>query len=275
MLQTKLLNYSVVLLLGLGLLAVGCDDFGSSSGSGMGTLEVRMHDAPIDSADEVNVTVDRVEINNEESEEGWMTISEPQQTYNLLDLTNGAYVVLGDTTLEAGTYQQIRLILADSGHTVVIDGETHDMMVPSGSQTGVKLNVNAEIQEDITYTLMLDFDARRSVVKRGHGQASPGYLLKPVIMASNQAETGNIDGTVSPVEAEPAVHAIADGDTLASTYADTSDGYFKLIGLEAGSYTVSLNPTDTTYAAKDTSAVEVTVGETNELGTIELEEETE
>ncbi|MDR8390297.1 DUF4382 domain-containing protein [Aliifodinibius sp. S!AR15-10] len=269
MVTRKLQHYLIVLLLGVGLLAAGCNNSGSDVG--MGTLEVRMHDAPAN-YDAVNVFVERVEINAEQDTAGWMTISEPQQSYNLLELTNGAYTVLGDTTLEAGTYNQIRLILSREGHSVVVDGEEKSMFVPSGAQTGIKLNVNAEIQEDITYTLLLDFDASRSVVKRGNGQANPGYLLKPVIHASNQAVTGNIDGTVSPVDAEPVVYAIADSDTLASTYADTTDGYFKLIGLEEGSYTVSINPTNEDYSIKDTTDVGVTVGETNELGTIELEQ---
>ncbi len=86
------------------------------------------------------------------------------------------------------------------------------------------------------------------------------------------AVTGNIEGTVNPVEAAPVVYAIADDDTVASTYANEEDGYFNLIGLEEGAYTVSVNPTNESYAVKDTAGVEVTVGETNELGTIELEQ---
>ncbi|MDX1637585.1 MAG: DUF4382 domain-containing protein [Balneolaceae bacterium] len=271
MLQTRLLRYAIVLLLGIGFLTAACDNGGTGADSNLGTLEVRLHDAPA-SYDAVNVYVERVEINREESDEGWMTISEPRQTYNLLELTNGAYAVLGDTTLEAGTYNQIRLILSSDGHSVVIDGQEKSMKVPSGSNTGIKLNVNAEIEEDLQYTLLLDFDASRSVVKRGRGQANPEYLLKPVISASNQAVTGNIDGTVSPAEAEPVVYALSNQDTLATTYADTTDGYFKLIGLEEGSYTVSIEPTNENYASTDTSGVTVTVGETSNLGTIELEQ---
>ncbi|MDZ7693354.1 MAG: DUF4382 domain-containing protein [Balneolaceae bacterium] len=243
----------------------------------MGTFEVRMTDAPAD-YDEVNVHIESVEVNRDESGEdeadgeGWMTISEPNQTYNLLELTNGAYTVLGETSLEAGTYHQIRLILSEAGHSVVVNGEQHDMFVPSGAQTGVKLNVDAQIEEDITYTLLLDFDASRSVVKRGQGAGFQGFLLKPVIQASNLAVTGNIDGTVSPVEAAPVVYAIAGEDTVASTYANEEDGYFKLIGLEEGSYTVSINPTNEDFVKKDTSNIAVSVGETNEIGTVKLEQ---
>ena len=246
---------------------------GTDNDTSMGSLQIRMHDAPIDSADQVNVSVRQVEINENGSQDGWSVISSPDQTYNLLDLTNGAYEVLGDTTLPTGTYQQIRLVLNETGHSVVVDGQTYDMKVPSGSQTGVKLNVNAKIEENIEYVLLLDFDAGRSVVQAGNSQSDAKYLLQPVIRAKNEAVTGAIAGTVNPTEAQPVVYAIQNSDTLATTIADTSNGEFQLIGLDEGSYDVSVNPRNDDYQTSDTTGVQVTVGETNDLGTIELPQE--
>ncbi|MDZ7807001.1 MAG: DUF4382 domain-containing protein [Gracilimonas sp.] len=163
-------------------------------------------------------------------------------------------------------------MLSRDGHSVVTDGVVHDMFIPSGAETGIKLNVNAEIQPDITYTMLLDFDASRSVVVTGTEVSGENYILKPVIKATNQAITGNIEGTVSPADAKPVVYAIANGDTLSSTFADTTSGNFRLIGLEEGSYTVSVDPTNTNYIAKDTLGVTVTVDETNDIGTLELEQ---
>lgn len=241
----------------------GCGLFNDA---GTGTMEVRLHDAPAD-YDAVNVFIESVEVNRVGDPDGWVSISQPQQSYNLLELANGAYAVLGEQELEAGTYHQIRLILSRDGHSVVIDSTEHPMTVPSGAQTGIKLEVNAEIEEDIQYTLLLDFDAARSVVQAGQ---TGNYLLQPVIRANNEATTGNIAGTVSPADAQPIVYAIAGSDTLTSTYADTTDGYFKLIGLESGSYTVSIDPRNTNYQEKNLTDVQVTVGETNDLGTIQL-----
>lgn len=242
---------------------------GTDSDSSMGSLEVRMYDAPIDSADEVNVSVKQVEINKGSSEDGWSVISSPNETYNLLNLTNGAYTVLGDTTLPTGTYQQIRLVLNESGHNVVIDGEPYELKIPSGAQTGIKLNVDAQIEENITYELLLDFDASRSVKETGNSQAND-YILRPVIKATNNAVTGAVAGVVDPAEAEPLVHAIQGSDTLSTTIADTANGEFELIGLKEGSYDISINPRNDDYETTDTTGVEVTVGETNDLGTIEV-----
>lgn len=271
MTHQKIFGILGAIVLSLSMILVGCDgsDTGMGTSGETGTMEVQLHDAP-NNYEKVNVFIERVEVNNADTDTGWVEISSPQQTYDLLELTNGATEVLGSKELPAGTYEQIRLILSSDGHSVVVDGEERSMFVPSGAQTGIKLNVNAEIEPDITYTLLLDFDASRSVVERGNEQSGVDYLLKPVISASNEAETGNIAGVVDPADAEPFVYAIADSDTLSSTKADTSDGSFKLIGLEDGTYTVSVDPTNDNYQSKDTTGVEVTVGETNDIGTIEL-----
>lgn len=260
-------SLKMTLVIGSALFLASC---GTGSNPQMGSLQIRLHDAPIDSADAVNVSIKQVEVNKDGTPDGWSVISTPDQTYNLLDLANGAYEVLGDTTLEAGTYQQIRLILNDTGNNLVVGDQTYDLKVPSGSQTGIKLNVNAEIRDGIQYVLLLDFDASRSVVHAGNAQGGNKYLLKPVIKATNQAVTGNIAGVASPAESKPVVYAIADSDTLATTVADTTDGSFMLVGLKEGTYTVSLDPRNDSYQTKDTTGVMVTVDETNDLGTIQL-----
>ncbi len=266
MLQQRITGTLVAILVAIPLIFVGCDPAASGE---TGTMKVMLHDNPAD-YDEVNVFIEGVEVNNAEDDTGWVEIGTPQETFDLLELTNGAMEELGTEELEAGTYEQIRLILGSDGHSVVIDSVEHDLKVPSGAQTGIKLNINAEIEPDITYTILLDFDAHRSVVKAGNEQSGVQYLLKPVISATNQAVTGNIAGVVDPAEAEPVVYAIAGSDTLTSTQADTSDGSFTLVGLEAGTYTVSIDPTNDTYQSQDTTGVDVTVGETNDIGTITL-----
>ena len=251
----------------LGMIAfTGCS---TDSTPSQGSFQVLMHDAPAD-YDEVNIFVERVDVNNTTGDQGWQTISEPNEMFNLLELTNGAFAVLADTELEVGTYRQIRLVVSRDQNTVVIDGVEHGLFVPSGDQTGVKLNVDAEIREGITYTLLLDFDALRSVVKTG-ASPTPGYILKPVIRATNQALTGNIGGVVEPFEARAVVYAIAGSDTLSTTFADEENGEFLLVGLEEGSYTVSVEAREDGFSGALREDVVVELDETTDLGTIELE----
>lgn len=253
--------------LALGMLFMaGCS---LDSNPGMGTLQVKMHDAPAN-YDEVNIFIERVDVNNTTGDQGWVTISEPNQSYDLLELTNGTFVVLADAELEVGTYPQIRLVVSRDANTVVIDGESFGLFVPSGAETGVKLNVNAEIREGITYTLLLDFDALRSVVKTGQAP-NPGYILQPVIRATNEALTGNIGGVVEPFDVNAVVYAIAGEDTLSTTFPNEENGEFLLVGLEEGSYTVSAVADG--YTSTHLEDVEVTLNETNDVGTIVLEDE--
>lgn len=242
--------------------------------TGTGTLKVLLHDAPAD-YEAVNIFVERVEINNTEGDEGWQVISEPNQSYDILQLTNGNFELLADVELEPGIYPQIRLIVSRDENSVVVDGETRGLFIPSGAQTGVKINVDAEIREGIEYTILLDFDAERSVVKTGQAPF-PGFLLKPVIRASNRAETGNIAGVVTPFDARAAVFAIVgfntpEADTLSTTYADETNGEFMLVGLEEGSYTVSVEAREEGYEPKILDDVSVEVDETTDVGTVELD----
>jgi len=263
----SIFNKTLAVILAIGMVAfAGCS---IDSTPGMGTLEVKLHDAPAD-FDEVNIFIERVEVNNTTNEEeGWQVISEPNQQYNLLELTNGVFEVIGETELEEGFYPHIRLILSRDNNNVVVDGEVHDLFIPSGAQTGVKLNVDAEIEEGFTYTLLLDFDALRSVHKTGQSPVLD-YILKPVIRATNEAVTGNIGGVVNPIEARAAVFAIAGEDTLSSTYANEESGEFLLVGLEDGTYDVSVEPREDGFGSEYLEDVEVTVGETTDLETIEL-----
>ena len=251
------------------LFAWGCD-ISPDAGTGTGTMQVKMHDNPAH-YDEVNVSVERVEVNRSEGDQGWQTISEPNEVYNILELVNGEFAVLADAELETGTYQQIRLIL-DDNNSIVIDGESFPLTVPSGAQTGLKLNINAEIEEGVVYTLLLDFDADRSVVKRG---MQDHYNLRPVIRATAEAESGNIGGTVN---AESTIRAIldagtAEADTVSTTFSDSETGEFLLVGLEENSYTVNFEPADEeAYEGTEIDDVEVILGETTDLGEIELAE---
>lgn len=261
---------TVFLTLGLFFVA-GCDNGVMNETPGFGTLEVRLHDAPVD-FEEVNIFVDRVEVNREEDEEGWIEHSEPAQYYNLLELVNGNYENLGVSELEAGTYHQIRLILGDDNY-VVIDGESHELTTPSAQQSGLKLVINKEIREGEEYVLQLDFDAARSIVVTGPPQNPGKYILKPVIRASSVSEDGNITGTVLPLDARPAVYAISGPDTLTSTFSDLETGEFELVGLSEGSYTVSFEPREDGFEGAELENVEVEPGETTDVGEIELDTE--
>jgi hypothetical protein len=104
----------------------------------------------------------------------WLTIVDEPATYDLLELQNGVTAALGAAEIPAGQYTQIRLIVSSAA--VVVDGETHELSIPSGGQTGLKLNYDFDLSGGGDYAIVLDFDAHQSVKKAGKQ-----YLLTPVI----------------------------------------------------------------------------------------------
>ncbi|TVQ70532.1 MAG: DUF4382 domain-containing protein [Balneolaceae bacterium] len=233
-----------------------------------GTLRVVMHDNPGE-FQEVWIEVLRVEVNNLDDEDnGWQVIGEPGEQYDLLTLVNGNQALLADTELEAGTYRQIRLILGNNNY-VVVNGDTYGLKTPSAQQTGVKLNIDAEIQPGITYTLGLDFDVNKSIVKRGNAPVPDPYLLKPVIRAYAQAATGIISGVVDPYVEGTMVSTEVEDETV-STFVEEETGAFKLVGLPAGVYDIVVDA-GVDYEPFTVEDIEVKAGETTDVGVIELE----
>lgn len=180
-----------------------------STNPGIGTLSVRMTDAPFpfDSVATVNAWIVRVDArvtasdsaavaaNTDEGSKtsgGWTTIATPNQSYELLALRNGISTFLGDNELTAGTYSGFRLILDPSKSNVtlkngtVLDGANGKIVFPSGAQTGIKINLTSPVTivANDTTQMLVDFDVGNSFVMRGNSIAQNGLLFKPVVTAT-------------------------------------------------------------------------------------------
>ena len=264
--------FNIILFALLPTLALtGCDSSGSSTETG--TMRVLMTDAPAN-YESVTIDLQGVRIHRsadaEIDESGWIDIMTEPERIDLLSLVNGNVALLGELDLEPGEYNQMRLILGDANE-VVVDGETIPLDTPSAQQSGLKLNIDSEITEGGLFSLLLDFDASRSIVQAG---ASGKFILKPVIRTVSLEATGSIQGDIIPAEAQPWVYAIADQDTLAGTRADET-GSFLLIGLPSGTYQVSVEPNEDQYEHEVISNVEVVSDATTELDTINISDNNE
>lgn len=134
----------------------------------------------------ITVTFSRVEIHSSanagDNDAGWLevldsSISVAERTFDLLLVASGNFEVLGLTTLAAGTYQQVRIVIEDA--TITINGVTSPLSISSGAQTGLKLNHNFTVVDGQETSLTLDFDAEQSVNEQPAG--SGNYSLNPVI----------------------------------------------------------------------------------------------
>lgn len=266
------MNTSIKTIAGLAMSAVlafglfACDNASSPSSDAPAIFEIRMHDTPVDNIAEVNVHVESVRVNHSDGN-GWVTINEPNEVYNLLDLVNGNMVVLGEEEVEGGRYNQVRLVLGENNTIVTNDGEVHDLQTPSAQQSGLKININADLEPGVRYTLNLDFDVSKSIVQTGNS----GYILKPVIRAYEEAVTGTIAGTVVPSEANARIEAIVADTVYTSTFTNEG-GEFLLIGLEPQTYNLVISATEGGFEDAFVNDLDVEAGERTDAGVIELEE---
>jgi hypothetical protein len=257
--KKRFLNWLAIPLVIFSLAACSDDDKNAR-------VQVWLTDAPGD-YEEVNVEVIGVEIHTGDDandEGGWKALNVNNGIYNLRELTNGLDTLLGTIEIPAGTISQIRLKLGDD-NSIKVDGSVHPLDIPSGSQSGLKLQVHEELTEGITYKILLDFDVARSIVHTGSNE----WKLKPVIRTITEAQDGAVKGLVDPKEATPAIYAIMAGDTIGTTYAD-STGHFLIRGLGAGSYEITFEP-NSGYKPTSQSGVAVTIGNVTDLGTVTIE----
>lgn len=213
----------------------------------MGTISAAITDAPACGFDAVNVTVSKFRVHKSstasETDSGWSEIVlSPAKKINLLNLVNGSLDVLGTTSLEAGTYTQVRLVLDPNtgnglANSVIPTGTTAEQSLdtPSAVQSGLKLNANFEVLAGQKTDLVLDFDACKSVLTKGNGK----YALKPVIKMIPTVLNG-ISGYVAPslLASGVMVSAQQGGNIIASTVPNATTGEFFLARLPVGNYDV-------------------------------------
>ena len=179
-------------------------------GMGMGQLKISLTDAPSDLANvsQVNVTFDEIRVHDDASTSspdggapdagasqdgnngsGWIVLCTDTQTIDLLSLTGGRFTPLcsrpaADGGVEevpvavpAGNISQVRLHLVGA-QLVFNDGTpSTDVTVPSGTTSGLKIDVNQTVPLGGALEIKLDFDAAQSIHKTGNGK----YLMQPVI----------------------------------------------------------------------------------------------
>ena len=237
----------IVSLSGCGSSSSSGSQPGSQPGSQLGMLNVSLTDASASGFDEVNVTVSKVRVHQSatasDNDPGWSEITlNPPRKINLLDLTNGVLESLGQTPLQAGHYTQLRLVLSmntktNIANSVVLSADpTNEIPLdtPSAVQSGIKLINEFDVAPGQSVDLVLDFDALKSVVKRGN---SGRYLLKPVIHIIPSVLTG-IEGFVdtSLLGDNVIVSSEVSGAVVRSTVPNAVTGEFIIDHLAAGSY---------------------------------------
>jgi len=212
---------------------------------------------------------DSVEV--EGAEGTWTTVEIDPTVYDLLELNNGTEAVLANIDIKAETLSEIRMILG-SGNQLVLAGDTIDLKVPSGSESGLKIKVDEKMEAGGNYKLVLDFDVAKSIVEAGK---SGKFILKPVIHANldktdEAPQYGSISGVVWPDSVSSVVYVInTDKDSVSTIPED--NGTFLLEMLDEASYTVVALPQEGLgYTLATQTDVNVVAGQTTELDTLQF-----
>jgi len=234
--RKQFLNFKTLFLVVFtGLALTSCSDDDDSATEGDARISVRMVDAPGD-YDAVNIDVQEVRVQTgaeDDENEGWVALDTEAGIYDLLELTGGVSQLLADEEITPGYAGQIRLVLGND-NTIVVDGEEFPLATPSAQQSGLKLNVNQELEPGEEYLYILDFDVDKSIVRQGNG----GYTLKPVIRLSVEDDAGKIVGKVHPSEFRSLVTATNASHSI-SAYTN-ANGEFALYGVPEGTYQITV-----------------------------------
>lgn len=204
------MNRLAMRIFGAGVAALaglaGCN--GNTPVASSGTLTLGLADAPVDDADAVVVSFSAVELLVAQGGVARRIEFSPAASVDLLAQQGGLqFLLLDGRDVEARTYSEIRLIVADQTNSscnaaqanpdhpsyITIDGVDYPLIIPGGGSSGLELSGPIEVVEgqDARYTV--DFDLRKSIVERG---STGCYNLKPKLRLVETAESGILSGSV-------------------------------------------------------------------------------
>jgi hypothetical protein len=259
-----------------------CDDKGDNTIGDTSRVQLTLIDAEGD-YEEVNIEIIDILYNSSEDEKGWSSFT-PEGGYpinvDLTELIAGNNVLLTDEIISSGMLKQIRLVLSEN-NTLLLKNETSPVHLdtPSAQQSGLKIKLDTELEPGFSYNFILDWDVQKSIVKAGN---SGKYILKPVIRANSEVNSGSISGKVigedlnddisGPVPLNGvlvAVHRFND-DTFITESSTDENGNFIIQGLEPDNYKIIIE--DYRYVNYESeNEIPVQAGEVFSAGTIELQ----
>lgn len=226
-------GYFICALTSLLVMLTGCGSGSSGSDpvNAVGRISLGISDGPIHDAKNVCIRFTEIEFKGEGP--SILITLDPAETINLLDFQGAnAYPILTNHELPAGEYQWMRLgvdavkggrggtgvnpmdddCVSDAGSYLVMGdaGTVHNLYVPSGANSGLKMVGGLTIAENSDASFTAEFDLGKSLT--APPGLDPDVILRPAIHLVNNAEVGTLTGLV---DSELATAIDADGATCA------------------------------------------------------------
>lgn len=195
----------------------------------------------------------------------WIDLGFQPKVIDVLSLRNGIETQLGTANIAAGTVRKIRITLGTK-NSVVKGGVTYDLLLDSQTSNFLYIKLFDDHRErgnrnDVK--VWVDFDIASSIV-----EANRKFYLKPVLRPFCNANFGEIEGKVLPLDAK-AVVRVSNGAGFNAVALPSRDGAFKVRGLKDGTYSVTVEGL-APYKSQTISNVVVKKGEDTKIGTITL-----
>lgn len=166
-----------------------------------GTVVVSVTDAAqsLSAIDAIEMTVNQVQIHSQT--QGWITLSDNSQTFNLLDLkAKGKLALAAQTDIPVDTYDQIKLSLGD---VVVKKAGSTASAKATTPQKDVVINNNTMVTEGQTTSVTVDVLADKSLYTTAKGE----FVFLPAVKVETRSSTqatvdsnGMVDLTGGKVE---------------------------------------------------------------------------
>jgi hypothetical protein len=187
----------------------------------MSTLNLGLTDAPVSGVTKVWIQFTGVEVKPAGGNPIDFTFS-PEKAFDLLTLQGGTTATfLNGTTVPAGQYEWVRLMVdTKPGASYVVDSTgQHDLTIPSGAETGLKLIQGFTMPVGGVANFTVDFVLSKSLI--APQGLSPDYLLKPVLRLVDNAQVGTISGTFQATTLSTQPHCSSTQPPVVYVYVNT------------------------------------------------------
>lgn len=194
----------------------------------------------------VSVRIDYASSQNTDAGQWQNLPMEQPSLFDLLSLRNGKDTLLAAGQVKAGTLREIRLKLGKKSKVILHDGSTAILRCPDSIHSDAMLVLgagNRTTGNQEVHHLVLDFDLSRSIIPTASSKDSTqtAYMFIPATRTFSKEAGGAIQGWVFPEAARAKVMALdAEKDTF--TTRPDANGYYKLWGIPAGTYTLQYQP---------------------------------
>lgn len=226
-----------------------------------GTFALHLTDSPAD-YDHIYLDIQSIQVNH--VSQGWITIGPSSPgIIDILTFNNTFDTLIANADVPSGNLKQIRLTLGTS-NTLVVNGVNKNLTIPSGGQSGLKINIDVNIPANSLVEHWIDFEASASIIQLGNGN----YQMIPVLRSFSASENGKIVGYALPLAANAYAQLINGTDTLTAT--PETNGFFGFCGVQGSNYTLRIIPTSGSYQDSIVPVPEINENQIFNIGNIIL-----